>query len=984
VVLSAVTNVEQQNPVIGLADAIDDDNIDQDGTDGHPFTPVFIGSEPASDFISSSVEDLFGDEGKVFCDKYGDAPIHDNGNPLEQDDPQFEGLASFSCERVIAFLAASESGNAYVKIDLPTGDEVCLGVTSSPNGIEPIQSTECGDQTGERISLIDLNPFNDDFVAECQPTADLSILACEEALRKLCESQQPNPFAEYETQHPCDYAGGDGFTALIEFPDADQLNSEEGGVYLNGVYVPSDEDGNINIDVTPFLAGIDGYSIADTGLFGLRMWAAGGNGARYPKDNNHLVIFGDGDTLHFQVPAAELDNASLGSYLLQVHYFEDPYTVTTATSSAYLTKDLLLANLRQTPAFDTSFPSSGGSPQAEDETYLQEVIALADRMDDNVNGDPSLFEQDGYPWTPVYISSEPASNFKSDGFTAYISFLHGVSESESGAVLLTDNEGNVVINVTWYQLDEGGAYQAFGGQSVSCDDARIYVQSVEQSEPYFAERSFYGHHCNDTDENLIFTIPADELPGFSGVVDGNGVTIGNSVDILFGEGLGARYVGESHYFAPKEKLLKMYSELSPESRLGFEYFVAAADIMDDPKAVEAVGQYGEGAAFTPVQVLGSLEGAYDTADGWAMHINVINGEPLGEQVEGDNGNYENAVTVAPNEDGFFEFWVYADKLGNNIDVNPAATNRTDFVPRDQRDRQQLNADQDYHYAFEVRSLAGMSGNYDSPRQAGELLYRCDSNSASPCSFNGSRLKVPSSVVESLGRPVALWAYIDVPGDDSFEHDPASGYFSSVKNGFEGYRVADVMDYLVTPIYFQRAGGLSASPNRLDPVASSRGEEWRWDQTGTGGTLSLFPIYPETEIETTPENLNISFEYSFTDQNTTGCVTRQPRAVVFWEGGANTGDEFVGNSKGADDAVGTFDYQKQKGRGEVVTYSSMPTDPTSFTKLRLIVDNSADNKNCEIRMINPKVWLERSDECEGDKQSLYPHKACVDAGFPQQP
>jgi hypothetical protein len=406
--------------------------------------------------------------------------------------------------------------------------------------------------------------------------------------------------------------------------------------------------------------------------------------------------------------------------------------------------------------------------------------------------------------------------------------------------------------------------------------------------------------------------------------------------------------------------------------------------MDDPKAVEAVGQYGEGAAFTPVQVLGSLEGAYDTADGWAMHINVINGEPLGEQVEGDNGNYENAVTVAPNEDGFFEFWVYADKLGNNIDVNPAATNRTDFVPRDQRDRQQLNADQDYHYAFEVRSLAGMSGNYDSPRQAGELLYRCDSNSASPCSFNGSRLKVPSSVVESLGRPVALWAYIDVPGDDSFEHDPASGYFSSVKNGFEGYRVADVMDYLVTPIYFQRAGGLSASPNRLDPVASSRGEEWRWDQTGTGGTLSLFPIYPETEIETTPENLNISFEYSFTDQNTTGCVTRQPRAVVFWEGGANTGDEFVGNSKGADDAVGTFDYQKQKGRGEVVTYSSMPTDPTSFTKLRLIVDNSADNKNCEIRMINPKVWLERSDECEGDKQSLYPHKACVDGGFPQQP
>jgi hypothetical protein len=172
---------------------------------------------------------------------------------------------------------------------------------------------------------------------------------------------------------------------------------------------------------------------------------------------------------------------------------------------------------------------------------------------------------------------------------------------------------------------------------------------------------------------------------------------------------------------------------------------------------------------------------------------------------------------------------------------------------------------------------------------------------------------------------------------------------------------------------------------LDPVASSRGEEWRWDQTGTGGTLSLFPIDPETEIETTPENLNISFEYSFTDdQDTTGCVTRHPRAEVYWGVEGNAGKEFVGNLKGADDAVGTFDYQKQKSRGEVVTDSGIPIDPTSFTKLRLIVDNSENNENCEIRMIDPKVWLESSDECEGDKQSLYPHKACVDSGFPQQP
>jgi hypothetical protein len=196
-------------------------------------------------------------------------------------------------------------------------------------------------------------------------------------------------------------------------------------------------------------------------------------------------------------------------------------------------------------------------------------------MDDNVNGDPSLFGPEGYPWTPVYISSEPASNFKSDGFTAYILFPYGVSESESGAVVWTDNEGNVVINVTWYQLDKGGAYQAFGGQSVSCNDARIYVQSVEQSEPDFAERSFYGDHCNDTQENLVFTIPADELSGFTGVVDGNGVTIGNSVDIFFGEGLGARYFGESHYFAPKEKLLQTYSELS-QNRVGLRIFCSGS------------------------------------------------------------------------------------------------------------------------------------------------------------------------------------------------------------------------------------------------------------------------------------------------------------------------------------------------------------------------------------------------------------------------
>jgi hypothetical protein len=169
--------------------------------------------------------------------------------------------------------------------------------------------------------------------------------------------------------------------------------------------------------------------------------------------------------------------------------------------------------------------------------------------------------------------------------------------------------------------------------------------------------------------------------------------------------------------------------------------------------------------------------------------------------------------------------------------------------------------------------------------------------------------------------------------------------------------------------------------RLDPVASSRGEKWRWDQTSTEGTLSLFPIYPETEIETTLENFNISFEYSFTDdQNNNSCVIRHPRAQVYW---GVEGKESAGNLKRADDAVGTFDYQKHKGRGEVVTDSGIPTDPTSFTKLRLIVDNSENNENCEIRMIDPKVWLERSDECEGDKQSLYPYKICVDAGFPQQ-
>jgi hypothetical protein len=168
-------------------------------------------------------------------------------------------------------------------------------------------------------------------------------------------------------------------------------------------------------------------------------------------------------------------------------------------------------------------------------------------------------------------------------------------------------------------------------------------------------------------------------------------------------------------------LLQTYSELSPESRLGSEYFVAAADIMDDPKAAETGGQYGEGAAFTPVQVLGSLEGAYDTADGWAIHINVINGEPFGEQVEGDNGNYEHAVTVAPNEDGFFEFWVYADKLGKNIDVNPAATNRADFVPRDQRDRQHLNAGQVNPFAFEVHSPSCPATMTALPKQASRYI-----------------------------------------------------------------------------------------------------------------------------------------------------------------------------------------------------------------------------------------------------------------------
>ncbi|MGJ8686021.1 MAG: hypothetical protein ACSHWQ_00975, partial [Spongiibacteraceae bacterium] len=231
------------------------------------------------------------------------------------------------------------------------------------------------------------------------------------------------------------------------------------------------------------------------------------------------------------------------------------------------------------------------------------------------------------------------------------------------------------------------------------------------------------------------------------------------------------------------------------------------DQLEEGYESEETVEFGQlRASYTPVFVLGDLTGPQDMVDGWAMHINVIGGEPvvISQQAEpDDNGNYEQAIYVQPNSEGNYEFWVYTDQLGNN--VSPELGGETPYTHRDLRRREVLSGgEQALPYAFEIYALESLGSAVDLPTSPRDLkqIYRCDSGT--PCQFNGTRLVVPASDIEfaSVGGPVILWAFIDVDEPSSATHEPASGYFSAIKNGFEGYRIADQMDYMITPVYME--------------------------------------------------------------------------------------------------------------------------------------------------------------------------------------